>query len=116
LASEVSPLVKGFKVVIPTDAQYAGYWYLAVSRYAPDPAAARLWEEYLYSTVGQNLWLAGQVRPIEMAAMVKAGTINKKAAAALPAVPGDGKLRIPTVQQQNTAGSVVARLWPSVAG
>jgi len=113
LASEVSPVVKGFKIVIPTDAQYAGYYYQAISKYAPDPAAARLWEEYLYSTVGQNLFLEGEVRPVEMAAMVKAGTINKKAAAALPKVPGNGRLRLPTVAQQLTAAKAVARLWPS---
>ena len=113
LASEVSPVVKGFKIVIPTDAQYAGYYYLAVSKYAAHPAAARLWEEYLYSTVGQNLWLEGRVRPIEMAAMIKAGTINKKAEAALPRVPGNGRLRLPTSAQQVTAENVVARLWPS---
>jgi putative spermidine/putrescine transport system substrate-binding protein len=116
LLGYVSPVVKGFKVVIPTDAQYAGYYYMAVSRYAPHPAAARLWEEYLYSTVGQNLWLAGKVRPIEMAAMVRAGTINKKAAAALPKVPGNGKLRIPTVQEQNAAENVIALEWPSLSG
>ncbi len=113
LASEVSPVVKGFKIVIPTDAQYAGYYYLAVSKYAAHPAAARLWEEYLYSIAGQNLWLAGKVRPIEMAAMIKAGTINKKAAAALPRVPGNGRLRLPTAAQQVTAAKAVARLWPS---
>ena len=114
LASEVSPVVKGFKIVIPTDAHYAGYYYQAVSKYAAHPAAARLWEQYLYSIAGQNLWLAGKVRPIEMAAMLKAGTINKKAAAAaLPRVPGNGRLRLPTVAQQVTAAKAVARLWPS---
>jgi putative spermidine/putrescine transport system substrate-binding protein len=40
LGSEVSPVVKGFKIVIPTDAQYAGYYYQAVSKYAADRAAA----------------------------------------------------------------------------
>ena len=29
---------------------------------APHPDAARLWEEFLYSDEGQNLWLEG-VRP-----------------------------------------------------
>jgi putative spermidine/putrescine transport system substrate-binding protein len=114
LAAYVSPVIKGFKIVIPADAQYAGFYYQAVSRYAAHPAAARLWEEYLYSVTGQNLWLEGRARPIEMAAMIKAGTINKKAAAALPRVPGDGRLRLPTVAQQNTAASVVAGLWPGV--
>jgi len=62
--------------------------------------------------VGQNRWLEGGVRPIEMAAMIKAGTINKKAEAALPRVPGHGRLRLPTSAQQVTAENVVARLWP----
>jgi hypothetical protein len=46
--------------------------------------------------------------------MTAAGTINKAAAAALPAVPGSGTLQLPTVAQQTTAGSVVAQQWPSV--
>ena len=34
------------------------------------PAAARLWEEYLYSDAGQNLWLQGGARPVREAAMI----------------------------------------------
>ena len=60
LASEIGPSVPGLKIVIPSDASYAAYYDQAISKYAPDPAAARLWEEYLYSTTGQNLWLAGR--------------------------------------------------------
>jgi putative spermidine/putrescine transport system substrate-binding protein len=116
LASEVQPVVKGFKIVIPTDAQYAGYYYQAISKTAPDPAAARLWEEYLYSTEGQNLWLQGEARPIEMSAMISAGTINKTAQAALPVVPGNGLLQLPTSAQLTTAESVVTQQWPSVSG
>ena len=33
---------------------------------APHPAAARLWEEFLYSAEGQNLWLQGGARPVEL--------------------------------------------------
>jgi len=115
LASEVQPVVKGFKVVIPTDAQYAGYYYQAVSKSAPDPAAARLWEEYLYSAAGQNLWLQGEARPIEMSALESAGTIDKSAEAALPVVPGNGLLQLPTSAETTTANNVVAQQWPSVA-
>ena len=66
LASEVGPGVKDLKIVIPSDGHYAAYYDQAVSKSAPDPAAARLWEEYLYSTAGQNLWLQGMARPIEL--------------------------------------------------
>ena len=116
LASEVSPVDKNFKIVIPSDAQFAGYYYQAVSKYAADPAAARLWEEYLYSTTGQNLWLDGAARPIEMQSMISAGTINKTAEAALPAVPGSGTLLLPTTAENTAAENVVAQQWPSVSG
>ena len=114
LASEVKPVVKDLKIVIPTDAQYAGYYYQAISKTAPDPAAARLWEEYLYSVEGQNLWLEGAARPIEMGALTSAGTINKTAAAALPVVPGSGTLQLPSTAEQTSAATVVAQQWPSV--
>jgi putative spermidine/putrescine transport system substrate-binding protein len=116
LASEVQPVDKNFKIVIPSDGVYAGYYDQAISATAPDPAAARLWEEYLYSTTGQNLFLEGSTRPIEQVAMTAAGTINKAAAAALPAVPGSTSLSLPTAAQQTTAGTVVAQQWPSVTG
>jgi len=116
LASEVQAVDKNFKIVIPSDGVYAGYYDQAISASAPDPAAARLWEEYLYSTTGQNLFLQGSTRPIEQVAMTAAGTIDKAAAAALPSVPGSGSLSLPTAAQQTTAGNVVAQQWPSVAG
>ena len=72
LASEIGPSVKGLKIVIPSDASYAAYYDQAISKTAPHPAAARLWEEYLYSTTGQNLWLQGEARPIELSTLVTA--------------------------------------------
>jgi putative spermidine/putrescine transport system substrate-binding protein len=114
LASEVKPVVKDLKIVIPSDAQYAGYYYQAISKYAPHPAAARLWEEYLYSVEGQNLWLQGAARPIEMGSLMSAGTVDKAAAAALPSVPGGGTLVLPSTAQTTTAENVVAQQWPSV--
>jgi putative spermidine/putrescine transport system substrate-binding protein len=116
LASEVQPVDKNFKIVIPSDGVYAGYYDQAINATAPDPAAARLWEEYLYSTTGQNLFLEGSTRPIEQVAMTSAGTINTAAAAALPTVPGSSTLALPTIAQQTAAGTVVAQQWPSVTG
>ena len=64
----------------------ARYYVQAINKDAPHPAAARLWEEFLYSDEGQNLWLKGGARPVRADAMEKAGTIDKAALAALPAV------------------------------
>src|ERR1700728_4281141 len=116
LNSEVKAVVKNLKIVIPSDGVYAGYYDQATSKTAADPAAARLWEEYLYSTEGQNLFLGGETRPIEMSAMIANGTINTTEEAALPTVPGSSTLTLPTIAQQTAAGTVVSQQWPSVSG
>jgi putative spermidine/putrescine transport system substrate-binding protein len=115
LASEISPVVKGFKIVIPSDASYAAYYDQAISGTAPDPAAARLWEEYLYSTAGQNLWLQGFARPIELPTLIANGTVNKTALAALPPAPS-GALTFPTQAQQAAAENVVTQNWAKQVG
>jgi putative spermidine/putrescine transport system substrate-binding protein len=115
LASEIGPSVPGLKIVIPSDASYAAYYDQAISKYAPDPAAARLWEEYLYSTVGQNLWLEGEARPIELPTLVADGTVNETAYKALPPAP-PGNVTFPSQAQQAAAENVVAQQWSSVIG
>jgi len=115
LASEIGPSVKGLKIVIPSDASYAAYYDQAISKYAPHPAAARLWEEYLYSTTGQNLWLQGEARPIELATLVKNGTVDQAAYKALPPAPA-GSVTFPTQAQQAAAENIVAQQWSSVIG
>jgi putative spermidine/putrescine transport system substrate-binding protein len=115
LASEVQSVVPGFKIVIPTDGHYAAYYDQAISKTAPDPAAARLWEEYLYSVTGQNLWLEGKARPVELPIMISNGTVNKAANAALPVAPSGGA-SFPTQSQESAAESVVAQQWSSVNG
>jgi len=114
LASEVGASYKNLKIVIPSDSHYAAYYDQAVSKYAPDPAAARLWEEYLYSTEGQNLFLQGGTRPIELPTLVSAGTENKAAYNSLPPAPAGG-ITFPSIAQQNTAETVVSQQWPSVS-
>ena len=81
--------MSNWKVFIPQNAVLGGYYAQAINKNAPHPAAARLWEEFLYSQAasgGQNLWLQGGARPVEQPAMTTNGTIDKAAAAKLPAV------------------------------
>ncbi len=107
-AAVVKHLFK-FTVAIPTDANYASYYVQAINKNAPNPAAARLWEEFLYSTEGQNLWLAGAARPIELPTLVKSGTVNKAAYSALPATTGT--VSYPTEAQVTAAKAIVASAW-----
>ncbi|WP_329245815.1 ABC transporter substrate-binding protein [Streptomyces sp. NBC_01478] len=98
-----------WKVSIPSDGQYAQYYSQAINKDAPHPAAARLWQEYLYSTEGQNLWLKGYARPALMTSMESAGTLDKTAAAKLPQVSGTPAF--PTEAQQSKAKTVIAQGW-----
>ncbi|MFJ5309148.1 ABC transporter substrate-binding protein [Streptomyces sp. NPDC088350] len=98
-----------WKVSIPSDGQYAQYYSQAINKDAPHPAAARLWQEYLYSAEGQNLWLKGYARPALMTSMEAAGTLDKTAAAKLPKVSGTPSF--PTEAQQSKAKTVIAQGW-----
>ena len=77
-----------WKTVVPEEAVVAGYYFQAINADAPHPAAARLWQEFLYSDEGQNLWLAGGARPVRGDAMAEAGTIDADLWGALPEVTG----------------------------
>jgi len=83
--------VSNWKVFVPPNAVLGGYYAQAINKNAPHPAAARLWEEFLYSqaaTGGQNLWLQGGARPVEQPTMASNGSIDTAAAGKLPAVSG----------------------------
>jgi putative spermidine/putrescine transport system substrate-binding protein len=101
--------VSSWKIFVPSNAIIGGYYSQAINKAAPHPAAARLWEEYLYSDAGQNLWLKGGARPVRMAAMTTAGTIDAAAAAALPAVKGTPQ--VPSGDQTSKASTYVVANW-----
>jgi putative spermidine/putrescine transport system substrate-binding protein len=100
-----------WKTAVPTDASFAAYYAQAISAKAPHPAAARLWLEYLYSATGQNLWLKGLGRPVELQAMIKNGTVNKTYLKALP--PVSKPAQYPSLAQVTAAEAVVAQQWAS---
>lgn len=98
-----------WEVVVFEDTGYAGYYNQAINKDAPHPAAARLWQEFLYSDEVQNLWLKGGARPARMDAMTEAGTIDADLAAALPATPAE--TLVPTEEQSAAAGELLGSTW-----
>jgi putative spermidine/putrescine transport system substrate-binding protein len=101
--------IPNWKIFVPSNAIIGGYYNQAINKVAPHPAAARLWEEYLYSNEGQNLWLKGGARPVRQPAMTSAGTVDTAAAAALPAVSGTPL--IPTGDQSTKAFAYLNANW-----
>jgi len=98
-----------WQVAVPSDGVFGSYYSQAISKFAPHPAAARLWQEFLYSDEGQNIWLKGGSRPVRLPAMEEAGTADADALEALPPVEGD--VEFPTEEQQTAAQAVVAERW-----
>jgi putative spermidine/putrescine transport system substrate-binding protein len=109
LGAAAAANVDTWKTVVPSEAVVAGYYYQAINADAPHPAAARLWQEFLYSDEGQNLWLKGGARPVRGDAMAEAGTIDAELWDALPVVEGEPV--IPTDDQTVTAGEYLAANW-----
>nr|WP_246102904.1 extracellular solute-binding protein [Streptomyces piniterrae] len=103
-----------WKVSIPFDGSFSQYYAQAINKDAPHPAAARLWEEYLFSPEGQNLRLVDYARPVLMAAMAENGTLDKTLAARLPTV--EGTPQFPTEAQLTKALRTVRENWPKAVG
>jgi putative spermidine/putrescine transport system substrate-binding protein len=67
-----------WKVIIPSDAPpVASYYNQAITKDAPHPAAARLWEEFLFTPEAQNLWLKGYARPVLLEKMTADKTVDE---------------------------------------
>jgi len=106
--------VPTWKVFVPSNAILGGYYAQAINKNAPHPAAARLWEEYLYSDEGQNLWLKGLARPVRMPAMQSSGKVDSAAAAKLPPVSGTPVFL--TDAQATKAKDYLASHWAQAIG
>jgi len=109
--------VSNWKVFVPQGVALGGYYTQAINKQAPHPAAARLWEEFLYSQAasgGQNLWIEGGARPVEQVAMQSNSSLNAAAAGKLPSVSGSPVF---LTQAQNTdAANYLAANWAKAVG
>jgi putative spermidine/putrescine transport system substrate-binding protein len=114
LSSSHGKDVAGWKIFEPSNAVLGNYYTQSINKQAPHPAAARLWEEYLFSDEGQNNWLKGGARPTRQAAMEKSGKLDAAAAAALPKVAGTPVF--PTADQQTAAGAYITANWAKAVG
>jgi putative spermidine/putrescine transport system substrate-binding protein len=114
LNAAVSAKLPTWKVFVPEDAVVAGYYYQAVNKDAPHPAAARLWEEFLYGDRGQNLLAAGGVRPVRADSMMHAGTLDKSVVDKIPVI--DGPVSVPTPAQTEKATQYLQANWAKAIG
>jgi putative spermidine/putrescine transport system substrate-binding protein len=103
-------------VVIPKSGRFAGSYVQAISKTAPHPNAAKLWEEWLYSDPGQTQWLTGYCTTSRYAAMAKNNEIAADLAAKLPDTTG---AVFPSGTQLTAAKTLItdpSKGWGAVTG
>ena len=106
-----------WKVVIPSDGQYGGYYCQAVSATAPHPWAARLWQEFIFSDQGQLLYLKGFAHPARFADLVARKAIPKALTKSLRASWLNAKgAKFASLGQQAKAKVVINTEWPAKLG
>jgi putative spermidine/putrescine transport system substrate-binding protein len=101
--------VDGWKVVTLPGAIYTSFYNQAISKDAPHPAAARLWQEFIYSAEAQNLFIVGGAYPVTIQKLQDAGTVDAAALKALGEL--DGELVTPTADQAEAAAALLAEKW-----
>ncbi|CAN5314941.1 extracellular solute-binding protein [soil metagenome] len=103
-----------YKTVVLPGTALGSYYNQAVSADAPHPAAARLWEEWIYSPAVQNLFLASGAYPATLAAMTTAGTVDKTVLATVGSAPSDFAQL--TADQATKAATLLTSKWAAVIG
>lgn len=102
------------EIVIPPSGVIGGVYVQAISAYAPQPNAAKLWMEHLYSDEGQLMWLKGYCHPIRYNDMAARGIIPEDLAARLPSAELYAKAAFPSVEQYEAVRAVIAEKWDAV--
>ena len=101
--------VDGWKVTTLQGAVYTSFYNQAINKDAPHPAAARLWQEFLYSPEAQNLFIVGGAYPVTIQALQDAETVDTAALDALGKL--DGELVTPTPDQAEANAAILAEKW-----
>lgn len=102
------------KVVIPSDGSIAGPYILIVNKTAPNPFAARLWSEYLFSDEAQLYFLQGYAHPVRYAKLEAEGKIPPSLAAKLPSSSEYSNVQFLTdITKLTNASNVLNSNWQS---
>lgn len=104
------------EIVYPSSVNWGGYYLQAISAYAPHPAAARLWQEYLYSDVGQLTWMKGYCTPSRLADMNSRNVVPDDIKAKLPDPKIIETSVVPKRPQLKAARANIKEKWDTVVG
>ncbi len=104
------------EIVYPKSVSWGGFYLQAVSAYAPNPAAARLWQEFMYSDEGQSIWMKGYCAPARLADMLERDVVSDELKAKLPDPAIIESSVVPSGDQLSAARDLIKEQWDSVVG
>lgn len=105
-----------FEVVIPKSAALAGVYVQAISAYAPQPNAAKLWMEHIFSDEGQLGYIKGGCQTARFTELVAAGKVPAEVLAAMPPADAYKNAYFPTVEEVNDNKAAVTGGWDTIVG
>jgi putative spermidine/putrescine transport system substrate-binding protein len=105
-----------WKVNIPKDGVYGGYYCQAINVNAPHPWTARLWQEFLYSDQGQLLFLKGFAHPARFADLARRKKVPPALLRALPAPAHYARVKFASLRQITRAKATINDEWARKVG
>jgi putative spermidine/putrescine transport system substrate-binding protein len=115
-------LALGFKgnppvaVHVPSTGVYGGIYCQAISKTAPNPNAAKLWLEYLYSDEGQIGFLKGFAHPVRYSDLAMRNKVPASILSSLPDAKNYLKVKVASLAQIANAHVVINEQWAKKMG
>ncbi|AWB49140.1 iron ABC transporter substrate-binding protein [Gemmobacter aquarius] len=104
------------EVVVPKSTALAGVYVQAISAYAPQPNAAKLWMEHIFSDEGQLGYIKGGCHTARFDEMVSAGKVPQEVLDAMPPAEAYKNAYFPTLEEVDANKAAVTEGWDATVG
>ena len=103
--------VPSWKTVVLPGAAYVSFYNEAINADAPNPAAARLWQEWIFSDEAQALFLEGNAVPVRIDSLTEAGSVDENLIEGATFGTKGADWVSPDEAQTAAANTVLAERW-----
>ena len=100
-----------WKTTVLSGPAYVSFYNEAINKDAPNPAAARLWQEWIFSDEAQALFLEANAVPVRVDALKKAGSADEKLIEAATFGTSSDDWITPTEAQTDAANTLLGERW-----
>lgn len=103
-----------FKTSIIPGAAYVSFYNEAINKDAPNPAAARLWQEWIFSDEVQQLFLEGNSVPVRVDALKESGAVDEALLAKATFGTSSTDWITPTMEDTDAANKLLSERWSAL--